>query len=53
MYRVETDDQAQEQVDALPAGASAFGAEHEGMLTYLILDDQRRVDVFSVLWIGA
>jgi hypothetical protein len=29
-----------------------FGAHHEGMVTYLILDGQRRVDVLSVLWLG-
>jgi hypothetical protein len=27
-----------------------FGAHGEGMVTYLILDDQRRVDVLRVLW---
>jgi hypothetical protein len=84
VYRVETDEQAKEQVDALPADALVsyaearavlevspwggepvndrnpdgpvrtllFGSDHEGMVTYLILDDQRRVDVLSVLWIG-
>lgn len=84
MYHVETDEQAQQQIDHLPAHALAayaelrtllevspwsgdpineanpdaevrtltFGAHHEGMVTYLILDDQRRVDVLSVLWIG-
>ena len=29
-----------------------FGAHHEGMVPYLILDGQRRVDVLSVLWLG-
>jgi len=84
VYRVETDEQAQQQIDQLPAHALAayaelrtllevgpwsgeplnetnpdaevrtltFGAHHEGMVTYLILDDQRRVDVLSVLWLG-
>lgn len=84
MYRIDTDDQAQHQVDALPHDALAFyaelrttlevspwsgepvndqnpdgpvrtmifGADHQGMATYLILDDQRRVDILSVLWIG-
>ena len=84
MYRVETDDQVQQQVDALPADALTsyaelrtvlevspwsgeainvgnpdgpvrtlvFGGEREGMVTYLILEDQRRVDVLSVLWLG-
>jgi hypothetical protein len=29
-----------------------FGEHHEGVVTYLILDDQRRVDLLSVLWLG-
>lgn len=28
--------------------ARAFGAHGEGLVTYLILDDQRRVDVLTV-----
>ncbi|MGH3794935.1 MAG: hypothetical protein ACRDSP_08605 [Pseudonocardiaceae bacterium] len=84
MYRVETDEAAHQQIDALPARALAgyaelrtllevspwsgesindknpdgevrtltFGPHHEGMVTYLILDEQHRVDVLSVLWIG-
>ena len=84
MYGVETDEQAQQQVGALPADALnayaevrtvlevnpwggepindrnpdgpvrtlAFGEHHQGMVTYLILDEQRRVDVLSVLWLG-
>jgi hypothetical protein len=28
-----------------------FGAHHEGMVTYLILDGQRRVDILKVLWL--
>jgi hypothetical protein len=84
VYRVETDEQAQKQVDALPARALAsyaeirtllevspwggdpvnarnaesqvrfltFGPEHEGMVTYLILENQRRVDVLQVIWVG-
>jgi hypothetical protein len=28
-----------------------FGPHHEGVATFLILDDQRRVDVLSVLWV--
>ena len=83
MYRVETDEHAQRQVDALPADALAayaelramlelspwggepindrnpdgpvrtlaFGGHHQGMVTYLILEEQRRVDVLSVLWL--
>lgn len=83
MYRVETDEQAKPQVDALPAHALSsyaelrtllevapwsgdpinkenpeaqvrnltFGPHHEGMITYLILEHQRRVDVLYVTWL--
>lgn len=30
----------------------AFGRHHEGMVTYLILESQRRVDVLDVMWLG-
>ena len=84
MYKVTTDHQSQEQVDALPADAllplaelmamlevapwgatpynelrpdspmraCAFGSRGEGMVTYLILEDQRRVDLLDVQWAG-
>ncbi len=29
-----------------------FGPSGEGLITYLILEDQRRVDILDVLWIG-
>lgn len=29
-----------------------FGRHHEGMATYLILEDQRRVHVLDVVWVG-
>ncbi len=29
-----------------------FGPSSQGMITYLILEDQRRVDILDVLWIG-
>ena len=29
-----------------------FGPHSEGMVTYLVLEDQRRVDVLRVLWLG-
>ena len=29
-----------------------FGPTDQGMITYLILEDQRRVDILDVLWIG-
>ncbi len=80
MYTVETDEQAQQQVAALPPEALPAYAEarallevspwagtpyhrrkpdgplrtvafgNAGMVTYLILDDQRRVDVLQVFW---
>lgn len=83
MYRVETDEWVQRQVDQLPAAALSSYAEMRcplevkswsgepahagnpdgavrtarfghglGLVTYLILDDQRRVDVLQVLWLG-
>lgn len=83
MYRVETDEWVQQQVDHLPAAALASYAElrtllevkpwaglpvhkdypdrplrtltfgqEQGLVTYLILEDQRRVDVVQVAWIG-
>jgi len=30
----------------------AFGKHDQGLVTYLILDEQRRVVVLRVLWIG-
>jgi len=36
----------------VPYGTFVFGEHHMGMVTYLILDEQRRVDVLSVLWLG-
>jgi hypothetical protein len=82
VYTVETDGQAQQQVDALPAEAltayaelrvmletspwsgapyrrenptgglrmQTFGAGR-GLVVYLILDDQRRVDILQVHWV--
>jgi hypothetical protein len=29
-----------------------FGPAGQGMITYLILEDQRRVDILDVLWLG-
>lgn len=51
MYTVETDGQAQQQVDALPGDlrVHTFGAGR-GLAVYLILDDQRCVDVLQVQW---
>lgn len=35
-----------------PIRTTVFGPASEGMITYLILDDQRRVDILDVMWIG-
>jgi hypothetical protein len=84
LYRVQTYEEAFEQVAALPDHALAlyaeafgvlelapwngepyheakpdgvvrqlvFGAEGRGFVIYLILEDQRRVDVLQVVWVG-
>ena len=84
MYEVTTDEQSQQQIDALPVEALApfaearaalelapwngapyhshrpdsamralsFGPHGEGDIVYLILEDQRRVDILVVLWLG-
>ena len=31
---------------------AAFGPTGQGIATYLILDDQRRVDLLQVAWLG-
>jgi hypothetical protein len=35
-----------------PMRELVFGASGEGTVTYLILEDQRRVDVLLVQWVG-
>jgi hypothetical protein len=35
-----------------PVRSLAFGPAHQGLVTYLILERQRRVDVLDVLWLG-
>jgi hypothetical protein len=84
VYSVESEEQALEQVAALPAEAlpyyaelmmvletapwsgeaydrqrpdanmrtHVFGKHDQGLVIYLILDDQRRVVVLRVLWAG-
>ena len=84
MYEVTTDEQSQQQIDALPTDALApfaearavlelvpwngepyhehrpdspmramtFGPHGEGDIVYLVLEDQRRVDVLVVLWLA-
>jgi hypothetical protein len=82
VYTVATDEQAQPQVDALPAESLAAYAElcvaletdpwagrpynrdnpegalrirsfaTYGQVVYLILEDQRRVDILMVQWVG-
>ena len=34
-----------------PMRTCAFGPNTEGMVTYLILEDQRRVDLLNIVWI--
>ena len=34
-----------------PVRSLAFGSAHQGLVTYLILERQRRVDVLDVLWV--
>lgn len=84
MYRVEFDEQVQQQIDALPAETLAdfaelrtllelvpwtgnpinagnpdgpvrvamFGPTGLGIVTYLILDDRRRVELLQIVWLG-
>ncbi|MGH3621521.1 MAG: type II toxin-antitoxin system RelE/ParE family toxin [Sciscionella sp.] len=83
MYRVTTDEQVQQQFNALPPAALnaylelratleltpwngaplhpaspkgvltfPFGNHAEGLVYYLVLEDQRRVDVLDVQWVG-
>ena len=84
MYRVDADEQVQDQAARLPPDALApfaelrtmlevspwsgnpinddnpdgpvriapFGPERQGIATYLILDDQRRVDLLQIAWLG-
>ncbi len=35
-----------------PMRPCTFGPNDEGMTVYLILDDQRRVDLLTVVWAG-
>jgi hypothetical protein len=35
-----------------PVRSLTFGPAHEGLVTYLILERQHRVDVLDVLWVG-
>jgi hypothetical protein len=35
-----------------PVRSVVFGAEGQGMATYLVLEWQRRVDVLDVTWLG-
>jgi hypothetical protein len=44
-YSLDVDPLAEQQIAALPFGGL-------GMITYLILNDQRRVDLLIVTWAG-
>jgi len=45
--RLDQRGQADAGVRTLPSGP-----DQQGLITYLILEDQRRVDILDVLWIG-
>jgi hypothetical protein len=47
VYRVVPDKVTTDEVAALPVGPRG-----EGKVVYLILDDQRRVDLLNVMWIS-
>ncbi len=35
-----------------PVRSLVFGPTHQGLVTYLVLERQRRVDVLDVLWLA-
>lgn len=35
-----------------PVRTLPFGPTGQGLITYLVLEDQRRVDILKVLWLG-
>lgn len=35
-----------------PVRTPSFGPDHEGLLTYLIIEDLRRVDILKVYWLN-
>ncbi|MEU7142852.1 hypothetical protein ABZ942_25640 [Nocardia sp. NPDC046473] len=35
-----------------PVRTMAFGANHEGLITYLVVDERREVHVLIVQWVG-
>jgi len=35
-----------------PVRSLAFGSTHQGLVTYLIVERRRRVDVLDVLWLS-
>lgn len=53
---LEVDQWAGGPVDPVnPEGAvrtTSFGPGHEGVAAYLILEDQRRVDLVQIAWLG-
>lgn len=40
-----------DMVPDAPVRTVVFGATGQGLVTYLVLDDQRRVDVLDVVWL--
>jgi hypothetical protein len=47
-----TGDSLNDQLPDAPVRSFTFGSAGEGLVTYLILDSQRRVDVLDVLWLS-
>jgi hypothetical protein len=35
-----------------PVRTMSFGPSHEGVAAYLILEEQRRVDLVQIAWLG-
>jgi len=47
-----TGDSLNDEYPEAPVRSVIFGAEGQGMVTYLILEYQRRVDLPDVTWLG-
>ena len=44
-------DSLNDAIPDAPVRSFPFGPNHEGLVTYLILERDRRVDVLDVLWV--
>jgi hypothetical protein len=47
-----TGDSLNDEHPEAPVRSVVFGAEGQGMVTYLVLERQRRVDVLDVTWLS-